>query len=388
MKNVVIVGSGLSGLSCAYYLNKNGINTAIYDQSNQIGGRIFSENIDGFICDNGFQILLNNYQEVKRILDYKDLNMNYFESGATIYADSQMYKVYNPIFHPIKSLKSDFNKIFSYSDYLNVLKTLFINNHMSTKQYFKRSFSKSANRLFFEPFFKGVFLDDNLENDFTFFKKLFIKFAFGKAGLPKNGMYELVKQIKEKSKILNINFNMKLKNISNNIAFFQNGEKVSFDYIVLALPIETINVLFNLNLKIDYNTNSTFYIKSEKNVLGKALLLVPDKKYKINSIQCLSNVSSNYSDSNKSLYSVSSNDHKAKKETIIKEFTKITKIQQCEMQLIKSYRIKKALHKNIYKIDRKDNIYFCGDWQKEPSIDGALKSGRLTAEKIINVCKS
>ena len=58
------------------------------------------------------------------------------------------------------------------------------------------------------------------------------------------------------------------------------------------------------------------------------------------------------------------------------------------MQLIKSYRIKKALHKNIYKIDRKDNIYFCGDWQKEPSIDGALKSGRLTAEKIINICKT
>ena len=388
MKNVVIIGSGLSGLSCAYYLKKNGINTAIYDQSNQIGGRIFSENIDGFICDNGFQILLNNYQEVKKILDYKDLNMNYFESGATIYTDSQIYKVYNPIFHPIKSLKSDFNKIFSYSDYLNVLKTLFINNDMSTKQYFKRSFSKSANRLFFEPFFKGVFLDDNLENDFTFFKKLFIKFAFGKAGLPKNGMYELVKQIKEKSKILNINFNMKLKNISNNIAFFQNGEKVSFDYIVLALPIETINVLFNLNLKIEYNTNSTFYIKSEKNVLGKALLLVPDKKYKINSIQCLSNVSSNYSNNNKSLYSVSSNDHNAKKETIINEFTKITKIQQSEMQLIKSYRIKKALHKNIYKIDRKDNIYFCGDWQKEPSIDGALKSGRLTAEKIINICKT
>ena len=78
MKNVVIIGSGLSGLSCAYYLKKNGINTAIYDQSNQIGGRIFSENIDGFICDNGFQILLNNYQEVKKILDYKDLNINYF----------------------------------------------------------------------------------------------------------------------------------------------------------------------------------------------------------------------------------------------------------------------------------------------------------------------
>ena len=52
MKNVVIVGSGLSGLSCAYHLKKNGINASIYDQSNQLGGRIFSDNIDGFVCDN------------------------------------------------------------------------------------------------------------------------------------------------------------------------------------------------------------------------------------------------------------------------------------------------------------------------------------------------
>ncbi len=387
MKKIVIVGSGLSGLSCAYHLKKNGINSSIYDQSHKIGGRIFSENIDGFICDNGFQILLNNYEEVKKILDYKDLNMKYFESGAKIYTDSKILKVYNPVFNPIKSLKSDFNQIFSYSDYFNVIKTLFIKNQMSTKQYLTHSFSKSANKLFFEPFFKGVFLDDNLKNDFTFFKKLFVKFAFGKAGLPKNGMQELVKQIKNKSKIENINFNMKLKNISNNIAFFQNGEKVSFDYIVLALPIETINFLFNLNLNIEYNTNSTFYITSEKNVLEKALLLVPQKKYTINSIQCLSNVSSNYSHNNESLYSISSNDCNVKEETIIKEFIKITKIKQNDMKLIKSFRIKKALHKNIYKIDKKDNVYFCGDWQIEPSIDGALKSGRLIADQIINSSK-
>ena len=30
------------------------------------------------------------------------------------------------------------------------------------------------------------------------------------------------------------------------------------------------------------------------------------------------------------------------------------------------------------------NIYFSGDWSAEPSIDGAIKSGRICAEKLNN----
>ena len=33
-------------------------------------------------------------------------------------------------------------------------------------------------------------------------------------------------------------------------------------------------------------------------------------------------------------------------------------------------------------ISSKDNHYYCGDWNNEPSIDGAIKSGRLVANQI------
>ena len=57
MKNVVIIGAGLSGLSCAHYLDKSKYNIKVFESTSHPGGRAKSENIDGYICDVGFQVL-------------------------------------------------------------------------------------------------------------------------------------------------------------------------------------------------------------------------------------------------------------------------------------------------------------------------------------------
>ena len=67
---------------------------------------------------------------------------------------------------------------------------------------------------------------------------------------------------------------------------------------------------------------------------------------------------------------------------IIDEFAEITKIKKDDFSLIKVYRIKSALPRFKEFVKQKGNMYFCGDWSTEPSIDGAIKSGRLIAENI------
>ena len=145
--------------------------------------------------------------------------------------------------------------------------------------------------IFFKPFFKGIFLSKELDNDTFFFHKIFKKFALGKASIPSNGMGVLPKMMIENSN-LDISYNSELVKIQNNTAIFNNGKRCEFDILVLAAPIHSINKIINTDIKMSYNQNKTLYISSKKNVLNKTILLVPGEKFRTNSIQCLSNISS------------------------------------------------------------------------------------------------
>ena len=383
MKKVCIIGAGLSGLSCAHYLQNKNYEVKIFEKSNFAGGRVNSEKIRGYTCDVGFQVLLNNYKEVNSLNIYKKLKMKYFNSGAEIYFNKKRYEVYNPLYHPIKFLASDFLKVFTMRDIYKLIVFILFNrvSNKKTGPYIKKLFSNKLVKLFFYPFFKGVFLSENLDNDISFFKKLLIKFSMGRAGLPAEGMMQLPKEIIKNSN-LKINFNKHLKKIKNKQAFFEDGTCEKFDKIVSALPLSEINKITKNQVTIKYNSNITTYFASSKKVMGKSLFLVPEKQYKINSIQCLSNVCSGFSKKKKHLYSVSSLDFEATEKELKLEFQKITKIPIADIETIKTYKIKKALPRQTVQIKDSSCIYFCGDWNTEPSIDGAIKSGRKVAEKL------
>ena len=78
LKKTIIIGSGLSGLSCAHYLDKKKFDVKIYEKESYLGGRVATEDVNGFKCDVGFQVLLNNYEEVKKIGVYDKLDLKYF----------------------------------------------------------------------------------------------------------------------------------------------------------------------------------------------------------------------------------------------------------------------------------------------------------------------
>jgi len=56
-KEVIIVGAGLAGLSCARRLMKDDIPFLILEADQRIGGRVKTDRRDGFILNHGFQVL-------------------------------------------------------------------------------------------------------------------------------------------------------------------------------------------------------------------------------------------------------------------------------------------------------------------------------------------
>ena len=389
MKKVTIIGSGLSGISCAYHLKNKGYDVEIFEMKKYPGGRANSELVNGYTCDIGFQVLLNNYSELKRLNIYKDLNLRYFDSGARIFLGDRSLSLYNPIHHPWKFLSSNFLKIFRLKDYYKIIPWFLLKSNNESKdkagEYIEKNISKSAFRLFFKPFFKGVFLSEKLENNKFFFLKIFKKFSYGRAGLPSHGMKTLPLKIIEKNKI-KVHLEHKLSDLSENLAKFENGVSTKYDFLVLALPLNEIKKITKQDIDIKYNANTTCYITSDIDLIDKSIMLIPNDSMSINSIQCLSNISSQYAPDGKHLYSISSLSLDVSEDQLRDEFKKITNLEENQFNILKTYRIKRALPAEKISLARDKNIFYCGDWATEPSIDGALKSGREVADKIEVLC--
>ena len=84
-QKIVIIGAGVSGLVAALHCEKAGYKPIIIEASERVGGRIKTDQKDGFLLDQGFQVLLSAYQEAKRYLDLEALDLRSFSTGAHIF---------------------------------------------------------------------------------------------------------------------------------------------------------------------------------------------------------------------------------------------------------------------------------------------------------------
>ncbi|MGV8096441.1 MAG: protoporphyrinogen oxidase [Mangrovibacterium sp.] len=72
--NVAVIGAGLTGLTAAYYLRKEGIHATVFEESDRTGGVIQSVKQDGFVYENGPSTgVLGTAEAVELIEELKDL---------------------------------------------------------------------------------------------------------------------------------------------------------------------------------------------------------------------------------------------------------------------------------------------------------------------------
>ncbi|PWB74264.1 MAG: FAD-dependent oxidoreductase, partial [Holophagae bacterium] len=98
---VVVVGAGLAGLSCALELGSAGVRPLVLEASDAVGGRVRTDEVDGFLLDRGFQVLLTAYPEAQRLLDYQALELRAFYPGALIRSGGRFRRLADPWRRPI-----------------------------------------------------------------------------------------------------------------------------------------------------------------------------------------------------------------------------------------------------------------------------------------------
>ena len=90
---VLIVGAGMAGLSCAVHLHRAGLSVRVLEADQKVGGRVQTDNVDGFLLDRGFQVYLDAYPETGKLLDLKMLDLKPFKSGAHVFRDNKLHRL-------------------------------------------------------------------------------------------------------------------------------------------------------------------------------------------------------------------------------------------------------------------------------------------------------
>jgi len=100
--DVLIVGAGLAGLRCAAVLRAAGRDVRVWEASDAVGGRIRTDVVDGFRCDRGFQVLNPAYPELAHAVDVAALRLQPFGAGVCVRRDTGAATWVHPLRSPTK----------------------------------------------------------------------------------------------------------------------------------------------------------------------------------------------------------------------------------------------------------------------------------------------
>jgi len=398
---ITIIGAGIAGLTCAKYLKDKGIETLVLESSDAVGGRVRTDAVNGFKLDRGFQVLLTSYPEAVKLLDYSNLHFRKLPSGARIRSGDDFFAMPNPLKDFWKAPQALFSPVGGFIDKFKVLQLNLETQNAAepnsksdeTTAAFLKNFGYSETMLdrFFIPFFRGVFLEKDLQTNSAFFKFLYSHFAKGDVVIPEKGIQAIPEQIASKLSPNQIRLNAKVLKIEDKTILLETGETIETEKIVIATDAKTSAKLLGEESKIEFNGTSCFYFESDSqlNFDGEPYLIINSNKNEIiDHILPVSDILPSFAPEGKTLISVNIVGNKKVTEQEIKSELGKWFGQDKKWNHLKNYQIPDALPQFFddspieSNLKISENLYRCGDYTAYPSLNAAMKSGRSVAEMI------
>lgn len=262
----------------------------------------------------------------------------------------------------------------------------------STKTFLKNyGYSDQMIERFFVPFFRGVFLERELETNSVFFRFLYGQFAKGDVVIPKNGMQAIPEQLAGYLSPDQIRLNTPVKKIDGKTVYLENGETIEAEAILIATDANTAAKLLSGKSETEFNGTTCMYFESDSslNLEGAPYLIINSNSDElIDHIFPASDFGSSYAPNGKTLISVNIVGNKDVTEEQAQTELAEWFGQGHVWKHLKTYKIPEALPqyfqdsavKNNLKIN--DHTYRCGDYTAYPSLNGAMKTGREVAEML------
>ena len=381
---VLVVGAGLAGLNAAIALQNAGLDVVVLEASDRPGGRVTSDLIDGFICDRGFQLINSQYPALQELNVISEIDFVPAPRVIEVALGDDRRALGDPRIAPWTALDRATGTI---PEKLALLR--FLISHPRKNQSVEEVLQPlgSVYTRVLRPFLQGVFLTDPKNVDARYGQSIIKSFVSGTPGVPRKGVAELSKALV--ARITNISYNMQVDTLEGTSVHTSAGT-FEAENIIIATDATTATQLLGLNEVPRMAGCITWYHATNENPSGNGRLIV-DGQIRgpiINSI-VISDVSSSYAPIGQNLISTTT-DLSATESDVRRHLSIMWGVSTHDWQLIAKYEIPAALP--IQSIGREltqsikvsENVFVVGDHRTVPSQQGALFSGRLVAELILN----
>lgn len=256
-KKVVILGAGLAGLSCGYFLKKKGIAARIFEKENHVGGLCVSHKVGDFTFDVSGHLLHFRNDVIKKIV-YRLLGGNLIKHKRSAWVYAQNRFIPYPFQANIKYLpKAIFKEC--YDGLVNVKaggkKT---DSGVNFSDWLYSNFGKGITKYFMAPYnlkfwqtpltklssdwaerFIAVPSMQDIRNVPRIAKNIGYHSYFY---YPKNGGIEsLVNAFSKKIDNIYLNCQVRQIDIKNKIVEFNKGRAEKFDYLISTIPLPQLS---------------------------------------------------------------------------------------------------------------------------------------------------
>lgn len=407
---VVIVGAGLAGLTCAHHLRTQGYDVLVLESSDGVGGRVRTDELDGFRLDRGFQVLLTAYPEAQRELNYDALQLRRFEPGSLVQTESGRFRISDPWRRPARALEVALSPVGSLADKLRIARLRWRSQKGTTAEIFERSeqttleelhslgFSDQMLERFLRPFLAGIFLDENLDTSSRMLYFVFRMFSRGDIAVPNDGMGRISDQLASRLPVEAVRLNSPVESLQDGEVVLQNGDRLGARAVVVATeqPAATRLLPELKSVRAAREVHCVYFAAPRSPLNDRMLLLNGTGHGMVNNVCVISDIAPGYAPDGQALVSIS----------VLKAVDDVDELHERVRLELKTWfgdEVAAWRHLRTYHIPYalpdqsdpdtlteapncriRDGVYVCGDYRANGSINGALLSGRMAAAAVVN----
>lgn len=209
--DVIVVGAGLAGLACAGELERSGHRVLVLEAADDVGGRVRTDRVDGYLVDRGFQLLNPAYPELERHVDVEALQLQPFGAGVVAVDGHARHRLGLPWRAPgllpatLRSVGARPRELAALARWVSPLAPPHRHRSIAAVVAERRTTSRARSlddagvdgllRRVVDRFLDGVLLEDDGSSADAFALLLVRTFALGVPGLPRDGMQALPRQL-------------------------------------------------------------------------------------------------------------------------------------------------------------------------------------------------